>query len=145
MNNQNSKNYSHSFQSSKPVDEVFSYLLDIRKWWAGLFGETINGSSNKVNDEFTYSAGEGLHVTKQKLIELLPNKKIVWLVTESKLAFLKTPDEWEGTKISFDISQSNGKTNITFTHEGLIPEIECYDACSGAWSQYMRNLVAVLK
>ena len=69
--------------------------------------------------------------------ELIPDKKIVWMITDSKLTFLKKPDEWTGTRIIFEILKKESKTQLVFTHEGLVPEIECYDSCSPAWSRYL--------
>jgi hypothetical protein len=132
--------FTFSFQTSEPVEKVFKTLLDVRSWWTGLFGEQIKGDSSKLNNEFTFKAGNGAHFTKQKLMEAEPNKRIVWLVTESNLNFLKKTDEWTGTKICFDISNQSGKTKVTFTHEGLVPKIECYDGYAGAWTQYLENL-----
>jgi Activator of Hsp90 ATPase homolog 1-like protein len=137
--------FSFSFQTSQSAEDVFKTLLDVRSWWTGIYSETIKGNSSKLNDEFTLKAGNGAHYTKQKLIEAEPNKRIVWLVTESNLNFAKKADEWTGTKICFDISKQSGKTKITFTHEGLVPEFECYNGCAGAWTQYLENLEKRLK
>jgi len=84
-------------------------------------------------------AGGDAHYTKQKLVELVPNKKLVWLVTEARLTFVDKTDEWNGTKLSFEISQEPGKTKIVFTHIGLVPEFECYDSCAPAWTQYIQE------
>jgi len=140
-----SSGFTFSMQTSQSVEKVFKTLLDVRNWWTGLYGEQIKGDSSKLNDEFTFKAGNGVHYTKQKLIEAEPNKRIVWLVTESNLNFLNKPDEWTGTKICFDISNQSGKTKVTFTHEGLVPKIECYNGCAGAWTQYLENLEKRLK
>ena len=50
------------------------------------------------------------------------------------------PNEWTGTKISFDISTEGNQTKVTFTHNGLAPQFECYEGCSNTWSQYLENL-----
>jgi predicted lipoprotein with Yx(FWY)xxD motif len=65
---------------------------------------------------------------------MVPNKKVVWLVTESQLNFIEDKNEWTGTKISFGITEKYGQTMVTFTHHGISPQVECYDACNGAWT-----------
>lgn len=134
------EDFQYRFTTSKKTSEVFAYLLDPNNWWEGIFGETIEGKSNDIDDEFSFSAGGGAHYTKQKLVTLLVDQKITWLVTESNLSFLDDTHEWAGTKFGFAIESDNQPTTITFTHEGLQPSIECYDQCSNAWTQYMHRL-----
>lgn len=138
-------NFTYSFTSSKSAKEIFELLLHIEQWWSGLYEETIKGKSQQLNDEFSFKAGGGMHDTTQKLVELIPNKKIVWLVTKSNLTFLSKPDEWTNTKLCFDINSNGDKTTVTFTHDGLTPQIECYNACSGGWTGYLDNLKKKLK
>jgi hypothetical protein len=125
--------------SNQTPAEVFDAVTEVRSWWSGYYSEEITGNSKKLNDEFTFVAGDGVHRSVQKLVEVIPSRKIVWLVTESKLGFLKNPDEWTGSKIIFDISDQSGKTKLVFTHQGLKPENECYESCAPAWTQYLQN------
>lgn len=136
----NQKNFQFSFTTSTDAGEVFAHLLDPTNWWVGLFNETIEGASAAIHDEFSFSAGDGAHYSRQKLTEIVPGQKITWLVTESKLSFLKHTNEWAGTRIGFDIARVGNNTHVRFTHEGLVPSIECYGGCSGAWTQYLQNL-----
>lgn len=134
------ENYTYSFVTPKTTSAVFNLLQDIKQWWSGLYNETIKGKSRNVGDEFTFEAGDGVHYSKQKLTELVPDKTIAWEVTDSKLSFLNDPTEWNGTKIKFELSPEGNNTKVTFTHEGLVPQIECYDSCSSAWTGYLSNL-----
>jgi hypothetical protein len=134
------QNFQFSFTSSKSSSEVFAHLINPKTWWVGLFGETLEGKSEDINDEFSFKAGEGMHYSNQKLVEVISNKKIVWLVTESNLTFLNNVNEWAGSRICFEIEEVGKHTQITFAHEGLLPQMECYGSCSSAWTQYMQNL-----
>lgn len=93
MSKQKLKDYTFIFESSDTPDNVFEHLLDVRNWWTGLYQEEIKGNTCKLNEEFTFTAGGGAHYSKQKLIEVIPGKKIVWLVTDSNLNFLDKPGE----------------------------------------------------
>ncbi len=131
------------FTTTLLVDEspkqVFNSIKNVRGWWSGLYSEEFEGASYKLNDEFVFRGGGGAHYTKQKLVELIPDKRIVWLVTDSKLTFVENETEWMGTKLCFDISVEGNKTKIVFTHLGLVPEIECYNSCAPAWTKYVQE------
>ncbi|MEO7989986.1 MAG: SRPBCC domain-containing protein [Chryseolinea sp.] len=133
------KDFTTTLLVDQSPEEVFKAIINVRGWWSGYYSEQFEGGTKKINDEFSFRAGEGAHYSKQKLVEVVPDKKIVWLITESKLSFLEQTDEWTGTKVIFDITKKGTKTHLTFTHQGLTPEVECYDACSPAWRQYVQN------
>lgn len=132
MDNQNFKAVFLFDQSPK---EVFGAVNNVRGWWS----ETVEGGTHNLNDEFVYHHGD-LHYSKQKLTEVIPNKKVVWLITDSELTFVKNKTEWNGTNIVFEITEQDGKTQLTFTHHGLVPQFECYGACSGGWTYYLQSL-----
>ena len=134
------KNFTYSFETAKKPEEVFGLLLQIPEWWSGLYAETIEGKSEKVNDTFSFAAGGGAHYTEQKVVELVPGKKVVWLVTKANLSFLSQPDEWAGTQFGFTVAEGKKNTVVTFVHEGLVPEVECYDACTMGWRGYLQQL-----
>ncbi len=113
---------------------VFNAVNNVSGWWQG----QIEGSSNKLNDEFIYRMKD-IHFSKQKIVELIAGKKVVWLITESKLSFTKDQSEWTGTTISFEISEQDNQTLLRFTHHGLVPAFECYGACSNAWGQLVQQ------
>ncbi|HWH63370.1 MAG TPA: hypothetical protein VNS50_08865, partial [Ginsengibacter sp.] len=62
-----------------------------------------------------------------------------WQVTDSNLSSFKDKGEWTGTKIIFEINEINNKTQVRFTHVGLVPAFECYAGCSWAWGQLVQE------
>jgi hypothetical protein len=124
--------------------EVFNAISNVRGWWS----EEIEGGMEKLNDEFNYHY-EDIHSCKMKLTEVVPGKKVVWLVLDNYFKFTKDKSEWIGTKIIFDISEKDNKTQLIFTHQGLVPEYECFDICKNAWTTYiqssLRNLITTGK
>ena len=142
---ENNRDFTFQFLTAKNAEEIYPMLLDVKSWWKGFYGENIQGESNEVGDEFTFFAGDGVHISKQKLIEKLPNERLAWQVIESNLSFLNDKKEWDDTIISFSLEEMENGTKVKFTHQGLMPEIECYENCSVAWTNYLRNLEINLK
>ena len=114
--------------------EAFEAINNVRDWWPG----EIEGNTTKLNGEFSYRYKK-MHYSNQKLVEVIPGKKVIWLVTESSLNFVENKSEWTGTKIIFEISEKGNKTQVRFTHQGLVPQFECFDACSNAWTDIIRD------
>ncbi len=138
------KDFTFTILTDKTPQEVFETVRNVRSWWSGLYGEEITGTTEQLNDEFSFRAGEGVHYSRQKLIEVIPNQRLVWRVEESALTFLQDQSEWTGTTIAFEIVESAGKTEVIFTHNGLTPEIECYTSCAPAWTQYLQDKLTPL-
>lgn len=114
--------------------QVFNAVTNVRGWWT----ENLEGGTDQVDDEFAVQFGD-VHYSSQRLLEVIPDEKVVWLVTDSRLTFVRDPREWVGTKITFDISPTGNGTTLRFTHLGLVPEYECFDDCSSAWSGYVNG------
>ena len=123
-------------QSAK---EVFDAINNPGAWWSG----KIEGNSSKLNDEFIYSY-KTFHMSRQRVIEMIPSKKVVWLVVDSQINYVEYKNEWTGTKMIFEITEQESKTQLRFTHQGLIPEVACFDSCSNSWSRLIREALFTL-
>jgi len=128
------KDFTNTIVVDQSPTEAFDAINNVTGWWT----ENLEGSTHNLGDEFSVRFGD-VHYSKHKLIEVIPGEKVVWLVTDSKLTFVKDQTEWTGNKIVFDIDKKGDKTQVTFTQHGLVPTFECYGGCSGAWTDYIQN------
>jgi hypothetical protein len=106
----------------------------VRGWWS----EDVVGGTAEQGDVFDYHFSD-IHRAKMKLTEVIPNQKIVWHVIENYFNFTKDATEWTDTDIIFEISRQDAKTQVRFTHRGLVTAYECYDICSNAWGSYING------
>ena len=128
------QNFTTTILVDQGPEDVFNAINNVRGWWS----EEIEGGTEKLNDEFNYHYKD-VHISKMKLIEVIPNEKIVWLVLDNHFNFIKDNSEWKGNKIIFEITEKDNKTQLQFTQLGLVPAYECYDICRDAWSNYIKN------
>ena len=128
------QNYSIYFTTDQSAEEVFAAINNVRGWWS----EEIEDPTDKLGAEFTYHH-ENVHRCKMKITEFVPGEKVVWLVLDNYFNFTEDKTEWTGTKVVFEVSKKEAKTQVRFTHEGLVPEYECFDVCSNAWGSYING------
>jgi hypothetical protein len=131
--------FTATFAVDQTPEEAFAAINNVRGWW---FGD-IEGGTESTGDEFTYRY-EDVHSSRQRITESIPGKRVVWRVIDSYLEHAADKTEWTGTDIVFDISAKDGKTEVRFTHVGLVPEFECFDSCSSAWGFYVNSSLRAL-
>lgn len=129
----NQQNYQSSIAAGFTPREAFEGINHVTEWWA----RNIEGNTEKLNDVFTVHFGE-TYVTF-KITESVPNEKVAWHVTDCYLPWLKDKTEWNGTTVVFEIFPLGDETQVTMTHIGLVPEVECYNGCEAGWNKHFKG------
>jgi hypothetical protein len=116
-------------------NQVFDAINDVRGWWS----EDVEGATDKrgATFEFRYKT---MHRSTHEIVELTRGKRVVWNTVKASINFVRDKTEWDGTQVVFDIARKGDKTELRFTHRGLVPAIQCYGDCSGAWAYHLESL-----
>ncbi len=127
------QDFSTSIVVDRAPAEVFAAINNVRGWWS----EDVEGATDELG-EFTYEVPD-VHRCTVRVTQLIPEERVVWLIVDNFFNFTRDMSEWTGTEVRFEISRVNGRTEIRFTHVGLVPAYECFDICSNAWTGYING------
>jgi hypothetical protein len=134
--------YQKSFDINKPESEVNSALTEhISDWWS----DDLTGSAKSSGDRFTISFGKTRKT--MDVVSAVPDKQIIWKCVEAYIDMpsLKNKSEWVGTKLIWTLTTSDQHTTtLTFLHEGLNQNFECYEVCESAWNTFLASLKSYL-
>lgn len=106
------------------------------KWWTpGSNAITVVGETITFRFDPTYWV--------MRAISLIPEKYVELECIEAHHIHDGLPssilEEWAGTKLKWDIRKQEGHTEITLTHEGLEPSLDCYEICEEGWDFFFVN------
>ncbi|TMV42836.1 SRPBCC domain-containing protein [Paenibacillus mesophilus] len=128
------QNYNAVFTVDQSPEVVFNAINNVRGWWS----QEIEGDTDKLGTVFSYHYKD-IHRCKMEITELIRNEKVVWYVQENYFSFTQDKTEWTGTTINFEISRKGDKTEVKFTHIGLVPHFECFNTCTEGWNNYVNG------
>jgi uncharacterized protein YndB with AHSA1/START domain len=123
-----------AFKSQSP-DQVYTTLTTtdgLAGWWTS---DTTGDSRPGGTIEFGF---QGKGVCEVKVLELEPGKRVLWQVVNG-------PEEWLGTKISFDLKQDGDYTTVLFKHAGWQAPVEFMHHCSTKWAVFMLSLKSLME
>jgi len=128
------QSFTTSILVEQSPDEVFKAINNPRAWWS----PEIEGTTDQLNAVWNYKFGDN-HRSKMKVVEMIPGKKVAWLIEENYFKNAEDQTEWVGDKITFDISRQGDGTHLVFTQSGLTPEDDCYKNCDWAWTGFIQK------
>ena len=129
--------YTKQIQFSAPPDQVFDALTTVAglaSWWAPVTGSGAAGGELR----FSYGAGQTMVVQVE---EADRPSTVVW-----RVEWCNVLPDWAGTSPTFTVRRSaEGGSELAFRHEGLGPQLECYDQCRAGWDHFLPSLRAYVE
>ena len=122
--------------SPNDVYKALTTREGLAAWWTNnTHGESKVGGVVK----FRFSArGSEIGGFDMKVIELEPAKRVLWQVVDG-------PEEWIGTKISFDLKQAGDHAIVLFKHQDWKEPVEFMHHCSTKWATYLMSLKSLVE
>lgn len=120
----------HRIGTTTSPDKVYDALTTrdgLAAWWTtDTEGDTATGGT--IRFRFGDAGGFDMKVLDQRA-----NERVEWEVTEG-------PEEWIGTRVSFDLKQEDGYTIVLFAHEGWREPVEFMSHCSTKWATFLMSM-----
>ena len=124
----------HRVGIKSSMDDTYKALTTLEGlsgWWTNdTQGESKAGGVLR----FRFGAG-GFDM---KVLELRPATSVLWQVVDG-------PEEWIGTKVSWELKQQDGYTIILFKHQGWREPVEFMHHCSTKWAVFLMSLKSLLE
>jgi uncharacterized protein YndB with AHSA1/START domain len=129
----------HRVGIKSSLDDVYKALTTrerLAAWWTN-----DTQCESKVGGvlRFRFTAdGVELGGFDMKVLELDPAKRVLWQVIEG-------PQEWIGTKISFELKQEDEYSIVLFKHQDWREPVEFMHHCSTKWATFLMSLKSLVE
>jgi uncharacterized protein YndB with AHSA1/START domain len=114
-----------------PRDHVFPLIASgsgFTRWWTA-----------DVSEDFSTGIIEAAFFNRTTVYRLQPIRNSRPWATEWAC---QTGKEWAGTRLLFELTEANGKTQLRFTHADWKTETDYFRSCTKVWEELMLRLKA---
>jgi uncharacterized protein YndB with AHSA1/START domain len=106
----------------KSVYQLVAFADGLKKWWAE---DVFDESAERVSLGFFNRTT----VYRLRAEEVNPHLTAIWRC--------QTGQEWEGTRLIFELIPRPAQTQLLFTHAGWKDETEYFRSCNTTWGELM--------
>jgi uncharacterized protein YndB with AHSA1/START domain len=125
----------HRVGIKSSLDKVYKALATV-EGLAGWWTDDTRGES-KVGGVIHFQFGER-GFFDMKVLEFQPPTRVLWQVVDG-------PEEWIGTKVSWELRQEKDYIIILFKHLGWKEPVEFMHHCSTKWGIFLMSLKSLLE
>ncbi len=125
----------HKIGIQSSVDDTYKALTSragLAAWWTR---DTLDDSRTGGVVRFRFSGGQGFDM---KVLELDPSRRVLWQVVDG-------PEDWIGTRVSFDLAQEDDYAVVRFKHEGWKAPVDFMHHCSTKWGMFLLSLKSMIE
>lgn len=118
----------HQVGVNVDINKTYSAITTLEglsDWWTKTTGEINQG------EKLYFHFGE--HSIEMTILELVPDKKVIWQCTEKE-------GEWKDTIITFDLVDTGEQVFINFSHSNWAEQTDLCSHCSTKWAVFMLSL-----
>ncbi|HZV38772.1 MAG TPA: SRPBCC domain-containing protein [Pseudoxanthomonas sp.] len=116
--------------------EAVHAALATRRGLSGWWTDEVEGEG-AVGDTVHFQFGER-GFFDMEVLEAEPGKRLLWRVVDG-------PQEWIGTRVSWDLRREGDYTIVLLRHEGWKEPIEFMHHCSTKWAVFLLSLKALVE
>jgi uncharacterized protein YndB with AHSA1/START domain len=121
----------HQIPIDATPDKVYAALATengLKGWWTA-----DTRADEKVGGKAEFGFENHGMVFRMNIEELAPGKRIVWSCHGDH-------PEWDGTRLTWNISEENGATVLRFTHGDWKSMSDFCCSCNSTWGELMYRL-----
>ena len=119
----------HLLHIAAPREKVYEALTTIK----GLSGWWTTQTTGECKPGGIIQFRFGTVGNDMKVITLKKNEWVLW-------ECMAGPDDWIGTRLTFQLSDNAGKTLLRFEHAGWKNANDFFAGCTFTWGRYMESL-----
>jgi uncharacterized protein YndB with AHSA1/START domain len=116
-------------QIAAPREKVYEAITTIK----GLSGWWTTQATGECKPGCIIQFRFGTVGNDMKVITLKKNEWVLW-------ECMAGPEDWIGTRLTFQLSENAGKTVLRFEHAGWKNANDFFAGCTFTWGRYMESL-----
>ena len=119
-----------------PLAAFEAVAAGMARWWSAAAEGDLAQEGRRVVVRF---AGQQSYWVFEAA-EVAPGRRLVAVCVDAHHVVDGKPEavrtEWLGTRLVWDFAPVSGGTRVTLCHEGLVPDLHCYEVCEAGWAQF---------